>query len=31
MSHRDEDVQVEAVVRLPEAEDEDEAEDAGAR
>lgn len=28
--HRDKDVQVEAVVRLPEEEDEDEAEDTGA-
>lgn len=30
-SHRDEDVQVETVVGLPEEEDEDEAEEAGAR
>lgn len=30
MSHGDEDVQVEAVVRLPEEEDEDEAEETGA-
>lgn len=30
MSHRDKDVQVEAVVGLPEEEDEDEAEETGA-
>lgn len=30
VSHRDKDIQVEAVVRLPEEEDEDEAEEAGA-
>lgn len=29
-SHRDKDIQVEAVVRLPEEEDEDEAEETGA-